>query len=164
MRRRCRANEQRREVAISDLNRFRAAQERDHAQALAELRAGRKLTHWIWYVLPQLRDLGRSERALFYGISDAEEAAAYLADPVLGPRLKECVTAVLQHSDKTAHEIFGSPDDLKFRSCMTLFHLVEPSEPLFRQALDAFYGGDLDAQTERLLRTTRPGAAPQSPK
>ncbi|MEL6284193.1 MAG: DUF1810 domain-containing protein, partial [Pseudomonadota bacterium] len=112
------------------MNRFRAAQERDHAQALAELRAGRKLTHWIWYVLPQLRDLGRSERALHYGISDAEEAASYLADPVLGPRLKECVAAVLQHSDKTAHEIFGSPDDLKFRSCLTLFHLVEPSEPL----------------------------------
>jgi len=136
---------------MADLSRFTAAQEGVYATALAELEAGRKRTHWMWFVLPQLAGLGSSAMAQRYAIADLAEARAYLGDPVLGERLRACVAAVLAHSDRTAHVIFGSPDDLKFCSCLTLFELADPAEPLFRDALDAFYGGVRDPRTLRLL-------------
>ncbi len=133
------------------LDRFVTAQARDYPQALAELRAGRKRTHWIWYVLPQLRELGRSAMAREYGIADRQEATDYIAHPVLGPRLIECVHALLGHPDKTAVEMLGEVDEMKLRSCLTLFAAVSPGEPCFAKALAVFYGGELDAQTLRLL-------------
>ena len=136
---------------MADLARFVDAQAPVYAAALAELRAGRKRSHWMWFVLPQLAGLGTSPMSQRYAIRDRAEAAAYLAHPVLGPRLRECVAAVLPHADKTAFAIFGSPDDAKFRSCLTLFDAVAPEEPLFRQALLAFYRGEPDEVTLRLL-------------
>lgn len=133
------------------LERFLQAQARDYAQALAELKAGQKRSHWIWYVLPQLRGLGRSEMARHYSISDRAEAQAYIAHPVLGARLVECVGAVLTHPDRSAEEILGAVDALKFRSCLTLFHEVAPGEACFAEALRVFYRGERDSQTLRLL-------------
>jgi uncharacterized protein (DUF1810 family) len=135
----------------SSLDRFVRAQEKDYAHALAELKAGRKQTHWIWYILPQLRDLGRSPMAREYGITGRAEAAAYLAHPVLGPRLVACVHAILGHADRTAVEILGAVDAMKFRSCCTLFHEIASGEPCFANALQVFYQGEPDAETVRLL-------------
>ena len=137
--------------AQPDLTRFLAAQSPVIDRVLAELHAGRKESHWMWFVFPQLGALGRSGTARFYGIEDLEHARRYLAHPVLGPRLLECTRAVLAHGDKTAHAIFGSPDDLKFRSCMTLFDLAGPQHPEFRQALELFYDGEPDPVTVALL-------------
>ncbi|MBK8357996.1 MAG: DUF1810 domain-containing protein [Comamonadaceae bacterium] len=131
----------------SSLDRFVRAQERDYAQALAELKAGRKRTHWIWYILPQLLELGRSPMAREYGITGRAEAAAYLAHPILGPRLLACVHAILGHADATAVEILGAVDAMKFRSCLTLFHAVAPGEACFANALQVFYDGKPDAET-----------------
>ncbi len=133
------------------LDRFVQAQARDYAQALAELVAGRKRSHWIWYVLPQLRELGRSAMAREYGVADREEAAAYLAHPVLGPRLVACVQAMLRHAGRDATTILGEVDAMKFRSCLTLFAAVAPDERVFAQALAAFYDGRPDEATLRLL-------------
>lgn len=138
----------------SDLEKFTEAQEPVYAQALAELKAGRKTSHWIWYVLPQHVALGRSHRAIHYGITDLDQARRYLRDPVLGPRLRACVEAVLPHRDKTAFEIFGSPDDMKFRSCLTLFEAAAEDgddRALFGLALDLFYEGARDDRTEALI-------------
>ncbi len=135
----------------ASLDRFLPAQDRDYAVALQELKDGRKCSHWIWYVLPQLRALGRSPRAREYGIADRAEAAAYIAHPVLGPRLVECVQAVLTHPDRSAADMLGEIDALKFRSCLTLFAEVAPDEPCFRRALDVFYDGEPDRETLRLL-------------
>ncbi|MEO9903492.1 DUF1810 domain-containing protein [Nisaea sp.] len=137
-----------------DLEKFIEAQRPVYGQALAELTAGRKTSHWIWYVLPQHVELGRSQRAIQYGITDLDQARRYLRDPVLGPRLRTCVEAVLLHSDKTAFEIFGSPDDMKFRSCLTLFEAAAENEgdsELFGRALDIFYDGERDERTLSLL-------------
>lgn len=135
-----------------ELARFLEAQEPVYADALAELRTGQKHTHWIWFILPQLRGLGHSHDATYYGLENAAEAAAYLAHPVLGVRLRECVTAILAHKVKTAHTILGAPDDLKFRSCLTLFRAVAaPDDPLWQNALDQFYAGRSDETTLRLL-------------
>ena len=133
------------------LDRFVRAQERDYAQAFAELSAGHKRTHWIWYVLPQLRELGRSEMAREYGIVNRQEAAEYIAHPILGPRLIECVNAILRHADRSANEILGEIDAMKFRSCLTLFAEVAPNEPSFSAALATFYQGKPDPATLRLL-------------
>lgn len=130
-----------------DTQRFLTAQEPVYPQVLQELRNGDKTSHWMWFVFPQLRTLGRSATARFYGLDFVPDAALYLAHPVLGARLRECTQAVLQHQDKSAHAIFHSPDDLKFRSCMTLFHLAAPQEPLFQTALTQFFGGEGDALT-----------------
>jgi uncharacterized protein (DUF1810 family) len=109
---------------------------------------------WIWFILPQLRGLGHSTNAIYYGLENATEATAYLAHPVLGARLRECVTAILAHKDKTAHTILGTPDDLKFRSCLTLFRAVAaPNDHLWQDALDQFYAGHPDETTLRLLTT-----------
>lgn len=133
------------------LERFVDAQQHDYAQALAELRAGRKQTHWIWYVLPQLRALGRSQRAKLYGLADRDEALAYARHPVLGPRLVACVEAMLHHADRSAVEILGEVDAMKFRSCVTLFAEVWPGERCFGDALRVFYDGTPDPETLRLL-------------
>ena len=141
---------------MPNLDRFLHAQSGQHGvryeQALAELRAGRKTSHWIWYVLPQLRALGRSAMAHEYGIEDRAEAAAYIAHPVLGPRLIECVQAMLSHEHVSAVAILGTVDALKFRSCLTLFEEVAPGEPVFGQAIERFYGGERDGVTVEMVR------------
>jgi uncharacterized protein (DUF1810 family) len=116
-------------------------------EALAELRAGRKTSHWIWFVLPQLRVLGRSQMARAYGIADLAEAQAYAEHPVLGPRLVACVRAMLSHTGKSAESILGPVDALKFRSCLKLFEKAAPDEPAWGQALGCFYGGQSDEAT-----------------
>lgn len=135
-----------------DLDRFVAAQDPVLAQVRAELSAGDKRTHWMWFVFPQLGALGRSATARHYGLSGREEALAYWRHPLLGPRLRECTALVLGvPPPRGAHAIFHSPDDLKFRSCMTLFAAVAPEEPVFGQALERFFEGP-DARTLELLR------------
>lgn len=134
-----------------DLDRFVRAQEPVIAQVRAELKAGRKATHWMWFVFPQLAGLGFSHRAQLYGISSLDEARAYLAHPVLGPRLVECTDLVNAVEGRTAHDIFGSPDDMKFRSSMTLFALASPDEPAFGVALAKYFDGRRDERTLELL-------------
>ena len=137
----------------NDLERFVEAQDRVYEDVRQELAAGRKATHWMWFVFPQLRGLGRSATAQYYGIGSRGEAAAYLQHPVLGARLRECVDLVLAVDGSTAHAIFGSPDDLKFRSSMTLFAAVAPGQPLFRRALERYFGGQPDPATLEILRS-----------
>ena len=134
-----------------NLSRFVQAQARNYGDAIAELRAGRKTSHWMGYVCPQIAGLGSSPMAQTYAIGSLAEARAYLAHPVLGARLRECVAAVLAVQGRSAHEIFGAPDDLKLRSSLTLFAAADPDEPLFRRALEAFFGGAPDPRTLELL-------------
>ncbi|MGU3494302.1 DUF1810 domain-containing protein [Xanthobacteraceae bacterium A53D] len=135
-----------------DLERFVTAQFTVFDDAMAELERGRKQSHWIWFVFPQMRGLGRSAMANRYGISGMEEAKAYLAHPLLSERLAAATEATLPHAAEGAHALFGSPDDLKFRSSMTLFaHAGGREGLLYRKALDAFYDGQEDAETLRLL-------------
>lgn len=134
-----------------NLERFVTAQQNIYEVALSELRAGLKRSHWMWFIFPQLRGLGRSETARFYAISGRAEAEAYLTHPMLGPRLVECTTAMVQHTDLSAHDILGSPDDLKFRSSMTLFGAVAERDSPFLAALDMFYAGAHDESTLRLV-------------
>lgn len=134
-----------------DLNRFLTAQERDYAQALAEIRAGRKRSHWIWYIFPQLRGLGYSYNADYYGIVDAEEARQYLAHPVLGARLREITTALLELPESDPLLVMGRPDDLKLCSSMTLFEYAAEQDSVFGKVLDKYYGGSRDAATLRML-------------
>ncbi len=136
-----------------DLRRFVEAQTHVYDVALGEIAAGHKRSHWMWFVFPQLRGLGRSATAQIYGIGSLGEARAYFAHPLLGTRLRECVEAVLKHGDRPLIDIFGSPDDLKFRSSMTLFACAAgPAEPLFQTAIDRLCGGRADATTLDLLR------------
>ena len=131
-----------------DLDRFVRAQARHIDDALRELRAGRKRTHWMWFVFPQLRGLGRSAMAFEYGLSGLDEAKAYLAHPVLGPRLFDCTRAVLGVQGRSANEIFGSPDDLKFQSCMTLFErAAEGRHPEFGAAIERYFAGRRDERS-----------------
>ena len=136
------------------LARFKAAQQSVFATALAELRAGRKQTHWMWFIFPQLRGLGRSPTAQQYGISSIEEARAYLDEPILGERLRLATAATLSVEDLSATAIFGSPDDMKFRSSMTLFSVVAATQAgsLFQSALDRYFAGVPDEQTLLLLK------------
>ena len=135
-----------------DLDRFVMAQAPLYDIALAELIGGRKLTHWMWFIFPQLRGLGRSSVAHRYGIGSLDEARAYLAHPVLGPRLKECVTVVLDCGETDPGVIFGSPDDMKFISSMTLFSVAGGGDDaLFGAALAKFSHGDKDGRTLTLL-------------
>jgi uncharacterized protein (DUF1810 family) len=140
-----------------DLSRFVAAQEGNYGRALTEIRSGRKRTHWMWYVFPQFHGLGISPTAQWYAIRSAEEAKAYLAHPVLGPRLVECAEAVLGVKGRTAFEIFGTPDDLKLRSCATLFAVASPPGSVFEQVLRKYHGGERDERTMQLL-----GLAPEA--
>jgi uncharacterized protein (DUF1810 family) len=133
------------------LSRFVHAQEDNFAQALAEIRSGRKRTHWMWYVFPQIDGLGFSSTAKFYAIKSIEEARAYLNHPILGPRLHQCAEAALGVEDRSATEIFGSPDDMKLRSCATLFACVSPLGSVFERLLDKYYDGERDPKTLQLL-------------
>ena len=135
-----------------DLNRFVEAQEHTFAQAVDELADGRKTSHWMWFVFPQLRGLGHSPMAIQFGIASLDEARAYLAHPLLGPRLKECTQLALRIDGRSITEIFGSPDDMKFRSCMTLFDRAAPDETLFAKGLQKYFGGAPDTRTLELLR------------
>ena len=137
----------------SDLSRFVKAQEHDYAQALREIRAGRKRSHWMWYIFPQIQGLGFSSTAQYYAIRDLNEAKAYLAHPVLGPRLKEISEALLELNGLSAHEIFGYPDDLKLRSCMTLFRMADLNCKVFEQVLEKYYDGEPDRRTVELAAT-----------
>ena len=134
-----------------DLQRFVEAQDPVYERVCEELRAGDKASHWMWYVFPQLKGMGRSSMAFHYGIASRDEALAYWQHPLLRARLAECTSLALGVQGRTAHEIFHSPDDLKFRSCMTLFAEVAPDEPIFRQALDRYFQGDGDTATIALL-------------
>ena len=134
-----------------DLDRFLTAQRGVYEGVLDELRRGRKTGHWIWFIFPQLDGLGRSEMSRFYGISSLDEARAYLADPVLGARLRECAGLLLASNARTAIEILGETDAMKARSCMTLFHRAAPDESVFSQVLDLYYGGVADEATDALL-------------
>jgi uncharacterized protein (DUF1810 family) len=134
-----------------DLDRFLRAQADVYGQALAELRAGRKRSHWMWFVFPQIDGLGFSPTARRYAIRSRAEGLAYLAHPVLGPRLAESCEAVLALRGRSALQILGSPDDLKLRSCATLFEALAPERTVFGRVLDAYYGGARDAATLRLL-------------
>lgn len=133
------------------LQRFVDAQRQVYPQVCAELRAGTKSGHWMWFVFPQLRELGRSPTAKYYGIGSLAEAQAYGAHPLLGPRLRECTELLLAHRDRSALQMLGSPDDLKLRSSLTLFARAMPQEPVFGRALAQFYGGTGDPRTLALL-------------
>jgi uncharacterized protein (DUF1810 family) len=134
-----------------DLERFVRAQEGVHDAALAELRGGRKRSHWMWFVFPQLAGLGSSPMAQRYAIGSLAEARAYLDHPLLGPRLSECAEALLEVTGRTAREILGSPDDLKLRSCATLFAAAASPGSPFERLLDRYYGGHGDPETLRRL-------------
>jgi uncharacterized protein (DUF1810 family) len=145
-----------------DLGRFVTAQAPVFETVLAELRAGHKRSHWMWFVFPQLRGLGHSSTARFYGIGSIEEARAYLAHPLLGPRLDLCTRIVLTSESLSLYAIFGSPDDMKFRSCMTLFSLAtDASDNPFRHALHRWCAGRPDEQTLVLLDAVRRGSRNQ---
>ena len=135
-----------------NLSRFVSAQAPVWSQVAAELQAGRKQSHWMWFVFPQLAGLGHSPMAQLYAIGSLEEARAYLAHPLLGARLRQATAWVLAVDGKSAHEIFGTPDDLKFRSSMTLFAAAAPEETLFRTALDRYFDGEGDRVTLNKLR------------
>jgi uncharacterized protein (DUF1810 family) len=130
-----------------NLQRFVAAQFTVFEQVRSELREGRKKSHWMWFVFPQLRGLGVSQTARMFAISGLDEARAYLAHPVLGARLRECCELVNRVEGRSAHEIFGDPDDMKLRSCLTLFAAAAPEEKLFAQALEKYFGGEPDGRT-----------------
>ncbi|EPE94791.1 DUF1810 domain-containing protein [Rhizobium grahamii] len=134
-----------------NLDRFVDAQNGVYERALSELRAGRKRSHWMWFIFPQIAGLGTSAMAEKYAIRSAEEAAAYLADPVLGSRLRRCVDAILGIDGLSAREVFGSPDDLKLRSSMTLFAAISDHGSPFHQVIDRFYLGEFDERTIQLL-------------
>ncbi len=134
-----------------NLNRFVEAQEDDYPTALAELEAGEKTSHWMWYIFPQFDGLGYSSMSKRYAIKSVDEAKAYLAHPVLGPRLLECAKAILGVEGRSAFEILNSPDDAKLCSCATLFASVSPAGSVFHQILDKYYAGKADEKTLRLL-------------
>lgn len=130
-----------------NLTRFVDAQEGDYDRALAEINNGRKQSHWMWYIFPQISGLGFSEMAIYYAINDLAEAKAYLDHPVLGSRLIDIANAMLRIEGKTASQVMGSPDDLKLRSSMTLFSLVENADPVFQAVLTKFFNGQPDSKT-----------------
>jgi len=134
-----------------NLARFTEAQNGVYEHAVAELRRGRKTSHWMWFVFPQIAGLGQSATSRHYGITSLAEAEAYLAHPMLGPRLRECASVLMSLSNRTADQIFGGIDAMKLRSSMTLFLHADPGEPLFRQVLDEYFEGAADTATEERL-------------
>jgi uncharacterized protein (DUF1810 family) len=136
---------------MSDLKRFLDAQLRDYFTALTELRKGRKRSHWMWYIFPHISGLGFSEMAKRYAIRNREEAIAYLAHPILGKRLIEISEALLSLKSSNPSEVMGSPDDLKLRSCMTLFMLLPQTNPVFEAVLKKYFHGEKDSATLQLL-------------
>jgi uncharacterized protein (DUF1810 family) len=145
------SNEFRKSNDPYNLTRFVRAQDHAYAQALSEIRNGRKRTHWMWYIFPQLDGLAFSSTSKYYSIKSVAEAKAYLDHPLLGPRLLECAEAVLRVEGRSATEIFGSPDDLKLRSCATLFSRVSPRDSVFERLLAKYYPGEPDGRTLQLL-------------
>lgn len=139
---------------VYDLNRFVQAQEADYERALSEIRSGQKRSHWMWYIFPQFDGLGLSLTSKRYSIKSVAEAKAYLNHPILGPRLIECTEAVLNVEGRSAHEIFGSPDYMKLKSCATLFAYVSPAKSVFDRLLDRFFQGKRDDKTLSLLQQT----------
>lgn len=135
----------------ASLEDFVAAQDRVWPAVVAELAAGAKASHWMWFVFPQIKGLGRSETALFFALGSVDEARAYLAHPLLGPRLRQAVTLMLRHAGRPPGTILGSVDARKFHSCLTLFAAAAPDEPLFDEAIAAFYAGP-DPKTLALLQ------------
>jgi len=133
------------------LERFLSAQQQSYQSALTEIRNGKKASHWMWYIFPQLKGLGSSQMAIHYGIENLDEAKAYLAHPTLGKRLVEISTAALETKTSHATTLMGSPDDLKLRSCMTLFSELKPTHPVFQQVLDKYFKGEKDHRTLALL-------------
>jgi uncharacterized protein (DUF1810 family) len=129
------------------LERFLDAQQPVYETVLGELRAGRKRSHWMWFIFPQIAGLGHSAMAARFALSSLDEAVAYLAHPVLGGRLRECTTLVAGVEGRSIAEIFGSPDDMKFRSSMTLFSQAAPQEPIFAACLKKYFGGEPDPLT-----------------
>ena len=136
---------------MSDLKRFLEAQENDFASALAEIKRGRKQSHWMWYIFPQIAGLGFSSTSKFYAIKNIAEAENFLAHPVLGERLIEISEALLEIEGRTAHQIFGSPDDMKLKSSMTLFGAPENKNPVFQKVLDKYFDGAKDQKTLELI-------------
>ena len=134
-----------------DLERFKKAQAEDYKTALEEIKHGRKESHWIWYIFPQLKELGFSSTAKYYGIDGIDEAKAYMADADLRRNLLEITDALLRQPDKDIHRVMGSPDDLKLRSSMTLFEAAAPDCSVFGEVLDRFYGGERDDATLKRL-------------
>ena len=135
-----------------DLDRFLKAQEDSYDTALDELRTGRKRSHWIWYIFPQIVGLGQSPTSQFYGIKSLEEAAAYLRHPILGGRLHECLKVLQTLEQASADQVFGELDAMKFRSSLTLFSEADPADPIVEVALDRWFGGGKDEKTLQLLR------------
>jgi len=135
----------------NNLQRFIDAQTTDYQVALSEIRNGRKQSHWMWYIFPQIQGLGFSSTSAFYAIKDLDEARAYLQHPVLGSRLVEISNALMVLKTNDAHKIFGSPDDLKLKSSMTLFSVVDHSDPVFDSVLKKFFGGTKDAKTMQII-------------
>lgn len=131
----------------NDINRFIEPSNRMYDIALAQIKRGKKQSHWMWYIFPQLKGLGKTTTSELYGIASIEEAQAYLAHPVLGVRLREITQAVLGVKNKTAFEIFGTPDYLKLKSCMTLFKLADEEETIFQEVIDTYYMGYEDGLT-----------------
>ena len=142
-----------------DLERFVQAQQAVYAAVCAELRVGAKRSHWMWFIFPQLRGLGSSPSAQHYGLASLAEARAYLDHPVLGARLRECTRRLLVLEGRSAAEIFGYPDDLKLRSCLTLFERASPQEQLFSEALRKYCRGKPDLRTLELLRSSACGTS-----
>ncbi len=136
---------------MNDLKRFLDAQANDYERALAEIKCGRKQTHWMWYIFPQIAGLGFSETSRFYAVKDRTEAELYLAHPVLGARLVRISEALLEIEDKTANQIFGNPDDVKLKSSMTLFGALKNTNPVFQNVLDKYFNGINDPRTLQLI-------------
>ena len=134
-----------------DLDRFLRAQEDDYDRALSEIRGGRKRSHWMWYIFPQIDGLAVSSTSRRYSIKSLDEARAYLAHPILGPRLLECAEAVFGVEGRSASEIFGFPDDMKLKSCATLFAAVSPKGSVFERVLGKYYAGERDERTVELV-------------
>lgn len=137
--------------ATNDLQRFVDAQENVYQTALQEIKRGKKNSHWMWYIFPQIQGLGSSNTSRYYAIKNLAEAKQYLAHPILGPRLVEMTTALLEGPSRNAREIFGSPDDMKLQSCMTLFSQLPPVQNRFEHVLDLFFGGQKDGKTISIL-------------
>lgn len=137
---------------VSNLNRFLEAQETKYKDALSKIKNGRKLTHWMWYIFPQIAGLGFTDFNVFYAIQNKEEATQYLNHPVLGKRLIEITKVVIEINDKTALEIFGKPDERKLKSSMTLFTILNDPNPIFQQVLDKYYEGMKDENTLQLIK------------
>ncbi|WP_316831660.1 DUF1810 domain-containing protein [Pedobacter aquatilis] len=138
-------------MELEKLERFLTAQNESYLRAIAEVSAGYKRTHWMWYIFPQLQGLGKSETAQYFGLSGLDEAAGYLRHPILGANLREITSALLSIQDRSAQEIFGSPDEMKLHSCMTLFARIPGADEIFRDVLIKYYGGQEDELTLTIL-------------